>query len=566
MSRAEPAGHAHRGAAVAPLAPVACLCVVDSGIAAQAETFVQRSLGGPPAVVRSFRQLRQDPWMACRLPFRRFDAAFAILTDVSAPLYRDFILSYLFCLRAKRKVLCDIQGREIPVTFREGIRAMGCCLKDLAAFPLVYAWSWWRAGRLARDHSRQYPTRASSRRVAYLRANLWQESQAGGSVAHTTGVLSGLRTAGMHVTYVGAADFPPAGRLGVEVSIVRPRLRWMRNFPDLPFLEYSNSFARHCRRLFRARPPDFVYQRYSVFNSAGAWTATHLDCPFVLEYNGSEVWVARHWGTRLFFEQLADRVERTNLARADLVVVVSDALRDEVVARGVSPDRVLVNPNAVDPARYHAGIDGEPVRERLGISGRLVVGFIGTFGPWHGAEVLAQAVRRVKAQLPEAHFLFVGDGSGMPRVREIISADGVDAHVTFAGLVPQEDAPSYLAACDILASPHVPNSDGSPFFGSPTKLFEYMAMGKGIVASDLDQIGEVLCHGKTAWLVRPGDPDDLAAGILALGREPELRRRLGKAAREDVVCRHTWQAHVERLLTRMVELHLIAEGATVDAV
>ena len=535
------------------------LCLADSGLVAQAAAHIERRFGAPPTLLVSFRQLRQQPSLALRLLLRRFDLAMAFLTDIEAPLYRDFILSYLFLLRAGRKALGDTQGHEVGIGLRGGLQALARCLVDLIGFPVIYGRGRWKARRLRRDRRNRYPPRPSSGRVAYLRANLWQESAAGGSVAHTTGVLSGLRAAGMDVTYVGTADFPPAHRLGAEVSIVHPRLRWMRNFPDLPFLAYSDIFARHCCRLFNERVPDFVYQRYSVFNSAGAWTARRLGCPFVLEYNGPEVWVARNWGTRLFFEQLGDRVERANLVSADLVVVVSDALRDEVTARGVSPDRVLVNSNAVDPARYHPGIDGGPVRKRLGVEGRLLIGFIGTFGLWHGAEVLAQAVRPVAAKLPEAHFLFVGDGSGMPRVREIIARDGMEDRVTFTGLVPQDAAPEYLAACDLLASPHVGNPDGTPFFGSPTKLFEYMAMGKGIVASDLDQIGTILAHGKTAWLVPPGDPTALAEAILRLARDPELRRRLGEAAREEVVRRHTWTAHVERILAKLVESGLLPD-------
>jgi len=133
-------------------------------------------------------------------------------------------------------------------------------------------------------------------------------------------------------------------------------------------------------------------------------------------------------------------------------------------------------------------------------------------------------------------------------VRSIISKDGVSDFVTFTGLVPQSDAPRYLAACDILASPHVPNPDGTPFFGSPTKLFEYMAMGKAIVASDLEQIGEILRHQETAWMVRPGDATDLAHGILCLAQDAKLRQRLGAKAREEVVARYTWQRNVRRVL------------------
>ena len=79
----------------------------------------------------------------------------------------------------------------------------------------------------------------------------------------------------------------------------------------------------------------------------------------------------------------------------------------------------------------------------------------------------------------------------MPDAREIAAKSNVTEECLFTGLIPQEKGPQYLAVADILVAPHVPNPDGTPFFGSPTKLFEYMAMGRGIVASNLDQIGEV---------------------------------------------------------------------------
>lgn len=536
------------------------LCLADSGLVAQAAARVGEDFGTPPHLLVSLRQLRQNPFLALRLPLRRFDIALAYLSDLDAPLYRDFLVAYLFALRARRKALRDIQGRELPVGPHEGLHALGRCLLDLAGFPLVYGSARLKARHLSRERPRPRRDPRPPRRAAYLRANLWQESRAGGSVAHTAGLLAGLAAAGIEVTYVGTADFAPARRLKMRVCVVPPRLRWLRNLPDLPFLVHSETFARQCHSLLAPDPPDFLYQRYSVLNSSGVQLAGRLRCPLVLEYNGSEVWVARNWSTPLVFEGLATRIERANLRSADLVVVVSRALRDEVLACGVPPERVFVNPNAVDPDRYHPSIDGGPIRRRLGLERKLVIGFIGTFGPWHGAEVLAQAIRPVTARLPQAHFLFIGDGSAMPKVQAIIAAEGVAALTTFVGLVPQDEAPAYLAACDILVSPHVRNPDGSPFFGSPTKLFEYMAMGKGIVASDLDQIGEVLSHEKTAWLVPPGDPSALAQGILTLGEDAGLRRALGEAARAEAVSHHTWKGHVERLLAKMVELNLIGEG------
>jgi len=534
------------------------LCLSDSGLVGQAPSVLEASFGAPPSLLVSFRQLRQRPRLAFSLPFRRFDAAAACLSDVHAPLYRDFIVAYLFLVRARRRVVVDPAGGKVEVGTREGLGALGRCLGDVVRGPLEYAAARYRAARPTRRPPAR-PRRISSRWVAYLRANLWQESKAGGSVAHTAGVLGGFAAAGLGVTYFGAADFPPARRLGARVVVVPPEQIRLRNFPDLPFVAYSRDFTRRCLAVLEDEPPAFFYQRYSLLNDSGAAAARRLGRPLVLEYNGSEVWIARHWSTPLMFEGLAARIEAANLHAADLVVVVSRALRDEVVSRGISVERVLVNPNAVDPAVYHPGIDDGPVRRRLGLDGKLVIGFVGTFGPWHGAEVLARAVKEVAQRLPTAHFLFVGDGSGMPKVRGILAEDGVLERVTLTGLVPQAEAPTYLAACDILASPHVPNPDGSPFFGSPTKLFEYMAMGKGIVASDLDQIGEILTHEKTAWLVRPGDVDALSEGILRLAEGAALRERLGAAARAEAIRHHTWTAHVARLLLRMRELDLLSE-------
>ncbi len=102
-------------------------------------------------------------------------------------------------------------------------------------------------------------------------------------------------------------------------------------------------------------------------------------------------------------------------------------------------------------------------------------------------------------------------------------------------------------------SPHIPNADGSRFFGSPTKLFEYMAAGKAIVASDLDQIGEVLADG-AAVLVEPGSVDSLVRALRELAGDPERRATLGRAARERVLARYTWRHHVRAILDRLGEL------------
>jgi glycosyltransferase involved in cell wall biosynthesis len=150
--------------------------------------------------------------------------------------------------------------------------------------------------------------------------------------------------------------------------------------------------------------------------------------------------------------------------------------------------------------------------------------------------------------------MMVGDGSRLPAVRSIVEKAALGDRVILTGLVPQSEGPAHMAACDILVAPHVANADGSAFFGSPTKLFEYLAMGKAVIASALDQLGEVVVDGSNGVLVAPGDEAALARAIVNLVQGPELRARLGRQARRDAVEHYTWRRHVDAITARLEEL------------
>jgi glycosyltransferase involved in cell wall biosynthesis len=278
--------------------------------------------------------------------------------------------------------------------------------------------------------------------------------------------------------------------------------------------------------------------------------------PLVVEYNGPEVWIGRHWGSLTRYGELFDEIERRTLRAADLIVAVSQPLAAQLAAAGVEPERVLVNPNGVDLERFDPDArrtDRERLRAALGIDpGTVLAGFVGTFGPWHGAEVLAAAIGRLpQSTLDKTHFVFVGDGPRRGLTEAVIEGSGRLERTHFTGAVDFDEIPDWLAAFDLCLSPHVPNADGSPFFGSPTKLFEYLASGRAVIASELGQLGELLEHERTAWLVPPGDADALALAITTLAGRPELRAALGRAGRRSVQNDHTWTAHVDRILERL---------------
>jgi glycosyltransferase involved in cell wall biosynthesis len=388
----------------------------------------------------------------------------------------------------------------------------------------------------------------------HLRTDLSFGVRAGGSVGHIAGVLNSLGEVVAPPIFV-TTDAVPTVRPDIETHLVAVSEAFW-NFRELPTFVLNDVFTSSVVRALAGRQPAFVYQRYSVNSYAGIEIARSCRSPLVIEYNGSEIWMSRHWGRPLKYEPLSERIELLDLRSADLVVVVSQAMRDELTARGIPADRILVNANGVDTERYRPDVDGRPVRQRFGLDDSIVVGFIGTFWPWHGVDVLARAFTRLLERCPtiRVDLLMIGDGAGAGAVRRILHEGGAARHAVLTGLVPQDEGPWHLAACDILVSPHVPNVDGTPFFGSPTKLFEYMAMGRGIVASDLDQIGEVLEHGRDAWLVPPGDVEALADGIERLVCDAELRARLGANARVKALANHTWIRHTERIVDRLQAL------------
>ena len=386
-------------------------------------------------------------------------------------------------------------------------------------------------------------TVASPRKVVFLRVDpspRWLGVQAGGAATHTTGVINGLLDNGLEVEVL-AAEAP----VGIERArfVGVPVRRVLHLVPGLAYTEYTEALLSAGRDL----AADFIYQRYQLGSDAGLALARRLGVPLVLEYNGSELWVQRHWNAgSMRLEGPLGRLERRNLLDASLVVVVSSALRDAVLAQGAAPERVLVNPNGVDVDAIAAYREGTPHewRVRAGLPDEPTVGFVGTFGLWHGVKLLPALVEAV----PEARWLIVGDGDLFPEVRAEIDDRGLADRVLLTGVVDRTRALELLACCEVCVSPHVPNPDGTPFFGSPTKLFEYMGLRKPIVASDLDQIGEVLEHERTALLFKPGDVDQGAAAIRRLLADPALREALAEAAFELAAAEYTWTAHARRII------------------
>ena len=233
-----------------------------------------------------------------------------------------------------------------------------------------------------------------------------------------------------------------------------------------------------------------------------------------------------------------DRRERRVWRRAAACVTITQALADDLSARHGPRDDVVVAPDGARPVPAP-----EPPQGAAGAA-RAVAGYAGHLYPWKGADVLVRALTHA----PGVAGLLVGGHPGerdLERVTALVAELGLGDRVEITGLVPPGDVARRLAPATMLVLPNTATTI-SARYTSPLKLFEYLWLGRPIVASDLPSIREVLAHGESGWLVPPGDPRALGEALARLAGDAALRAALGAAARR-LAPRYGWDARAERL-------------------
>jgi glycosyltransferase involved in cell wall biosynthesis len=296
---------------------------------------------------------------------------------------------------------------------------------------------------------------------------------------------------------------------------------------------------------------DYVYERYSLFDIAGLRFARRRGIPFVLEVNAPLVAETSRY-RRLVFEDLAGAVESYLFNRADHIITVSDELKRYILetAQGAN---ISVVPNGARIEHFQEAGRGDPGGAPAGLEDSdFIVGFVGSLKPWHGVEILIDSFAKFAADREKAKLLIIGGRRRSIRPLEKKCRKlGLDGKVIFTGALPYEEIPPLLQLTDVLAAPY-PELPG--FYFSALKIFEYMAAGKAIIASDIGQIPEILLHEETALLVPAGDNIALRDAIDRLSQDSSLRKKLSRNALAEAREKHTWSNRAETISDILIDL------------
>ena len=323
----------------------------------------------------------------------------------------------------------------------------------------------------------------------------------------------------------------------------------MQRLPVINQLAVVSGLERRLAEVIPEVKPDLLHAHSPALNGLAALRAARkTGIPLVYEVRAfwedaaADHGTGREGGVRY---RLTRALETHVLKRAAAVTTICEGLRGDIVARGIPGRKVTVIPNAVNIERFSVGGQPDPARQQqLGLEGKTVLGFIGSFYAYEGLALLLQAMPGILKGAPDTRLLLVGGGPEEQRLKQITAASGLQESVIFTGRVPHDEVQDYYNLVDIFVYPRL--SMRLTELVTPLKPLEAMAQGRLVLASDVGGHRELIRPGETGQLFHAGSIEDLQRAVLDM-----LRERAGWQARRDagrrfVETERTWSASVAR--------------------
>jgi PEP-CTERM/exosortase A-associated glycosyltransferase len=323
----------------------------------------------------------------------------------------------------------------------------------------------------------------------------------------------------------------------------------LSRIPALKQLNLIDRLAARLLQVAREVKPDILHAHSPALNAIAALrVGRRLGIPVVYEIRA--FWedaavdhgTSREWGLRY---RLTRAMETYALKHVHAATTICEGLRTEIVGRGIPSSKVTVIPNAVNIVDFNVDETRDQVlAKRIGIDGKQVLGFIGSFYAYEGLDVLLRALPLMLEKNPEIRVLLVGGGPQASELEQLAQELGVSDHVIFVGRVPHEEVQRYYNLIDVLVYPRLKMRLTD--LVTPLKPLEAMAQGRLVVASDVGGHRELIDDGKTGILFQAGNAHALADRVLALLDAPQRWPALREAGRAFVEHERSWVASVSR--------------------
>lgn len=348
-----------------------------------------------------------------------------------------------------------------------------------------------------------------------------------GQAVHIEELIGALRLLG-HEVRVVAPEIESGGGMGEDATLVH-KLKAALPKTLYELLELAYSFVAYRRLLKTAHEfkPDFIYERYNLFLLAGAMLKRKLGLPLLLELNSPLAEERGRHSGGLGLPWLARWAEARAWQAADFVLPVTRVLAGDVAAAGVPAARIVVIPNGINRDHFATAPTPEVAKQRLGLAGKLVLGFTGFVRDWHGVDRVIRWMATVNAPA-NAVLMVVGDGPVRGELEQLAADLHLHDRVRFTGVINRDRVPEHVAAFDIALQPAVVP------YASPLKLFEYLALGKAVIAPRQPNIEEILTDGDNALLFEANQPGAFEQSLTCLCADGALRERLSASAKATI--------------------------------
>lgn len=329
-------------------------------------------------------------------------------------------------------------------------------------------------------------------------------------------------------------------------------LTYDNGFGQLPLNQYLAKYSQALLNFAKVHQPDILHGASNFMNGVAAnYAARVLGLPSIYEVRG--LWEVTRMSRQPCYEDsdlfnMMKRMETEAAANATAVITITEALRDEMVRRGVSSDKITVIPNGVDSDRFKPLQRDRELEQSLGYQSKVVIGYVGSVVQYEGLDYLLQAASILKERgLDNFTVLIVGDGDCLEEIQQLSEQLSLQDIVTFTGRVPHHEVEKYYSLIDITPYPR----KGQPVceMVSPMKPFEAMSMSKCVVSSNVAALTEIINDGVTGLLHQKDNSEDLANILEKLIHNQAWRQRLGEEARNWVKEQRDWKFLAKKLIS-----------------